>query len=60
MIKHVTDLPEKIIQPFIEYQTASDEASRHKALLGLGESLLIYLVGLFISQFLQQVKGKES
>jgi hypothetical protein len=51
MNKHLTDLPEKILLPFHEYQKASDAASKHKALLGLGESVLVYLVGILFGEY---------
>ena len=50
-MKPLEDYPQALVQPMAELQKSKDAASTHKALLDLGEALLVYLTGIQFGEY---------
>ena len=50
-IKPLEDYPQVLAQPMFELDKSNDPASTHKALLDLGEALLVYLTGIQFGEY---------
>ena len=50
-MKPLESYPQVIVQPMTELQKSKDAASSHKALLDLGEALLVYLTGIQFGEY---------
>jgi len=50
-MKPVEDYPQALAQPMIELAKCKDPASTHKALLDLGEALLVYLTAIQFGEY---------
>ena len=50
-MKTLEDYPQALVQPMSELQKSKDAASTHKALLDLGEALLVYLTGIQFGEY---------
>ena len=50
-MKPVEDYPQALVQPMVELDKSKDPASTHKALLDLGEALLVYLTGIQFGEY---------
>ena len=50
-MKPLEDYPQALVQPMTELQKSKDAASTHKALLDLGEVMLVYLTGIQFGEY---------
>ena len=56
----VSSYPQALATPLAAYQNTQDSASAHKALLDLGEALLVYITGIQFGEYRQNWELDES